>query len=342
MSPDPWQTDRLDLDGYLKRLGIDARPPSREALDELHEAHVRAFTFDNIDVLLGQHPGVDLDAIQSKFVGRGRGGYCFEHSTIVAAALHRLGYDVRRHLARVGDPDNGTQQGRTHMVVEVRLDGERLLCDTGFGMSLLRPILMVDLAEDDYLGWPYRMRRTPAGDWVLERLREGGWEVAHTTDELSVQPVDVVMGHHYTSTFPTSHFRHGLMVTRHLPGRHVSVTHQTVTVRRPGEPTDHRPLQDGELVEWLRVLEVPLPRGDEQRLLAKVAALAVPGTTLGCLGAGGHDVGGLGEGDEQLAGLVDEFVGVDVDAAVEPCRQHLAEASDQGRRRQVIDHCEFS
>src|SRR5262245_46201614 len=109
MATDHWQVDLLDLDGYLKRLGVSVREPSRMALDELHEAHVRAFTFDNIDVLLGQHRGVSLDDIQHKFVGRGRGGYCFEHATIVAAALERLGYQVQRRLGRVGDPDAGTQ-----------------------------------------------------------------------------------------------------------------------------------------------------------------------------------------------------------------------------------------
>ena len=30
---------------------------------------------------LGQHLGVSLDRVQEKFVGRDRGGYCFEHST---------------------------------------------------------------------------------------------------------------------------------------------------------------------------------------------------------------------------------------------------------------------
>src|SRR5918993_4027657 len=161
MAEESWQIDRLDLDGYLVRLGLSAPSPDREALDELHEAHVRAFTFDNVDVLLEQHPGVGLDALNDKFVGRGRGGYCFEHGTVFAAALERLGYDVRRHLGRVGDPDAGAQQGRTHMVVEVVLDGQRLLCDPGFGMSLLRPVPMVDGAEDDYLpGWRHRLRRT--------------------------------------------------------------------------------------------------------------------------------------------------------------------------------------
>ncbi|MBA2953553.1 arylamine N-acetyltransferase [Nocardioides sp. MAH-18] len=273
MSTTDWQTDRLDLAGYLARIGVPAREAGRSALDELHEAHVQAFTFDNIDVLLGQHPGVSLDAVQDKFVGRGRGGYCFEHSTVFAAALERLGYDVRRHLGRVGDPATGQQQGRTHMVVEVVLDGQRLLCDPGFGMSLLRPIPLADGAEDDYLpGWRYRIARHAEG-WVLGRLRESGWEVAHTTDELPVKPVDVVMGHHYTSTHPASHFTFSLTVAKHLDGQHVTVTHETLTIRTPGETPEHRPLRDGELDEWLTALGVPLTDDERARLLALAAAL---------------------------------------------------------------------
>lgn len=274
MLMDDWQIDRLDLDGYLKRLGIPARVPSWPALAELHEAHVRAFTFDNIDVLLGRHPGVSLEDIQQKFVGRGRGGYCFEHATIVAAALERLGYHVRRHLGRVGDPDSGTQQGRTHMVVEVVLEGQRLLCDPGFGMSLLRPIPMTDGVEDDYLpGWQYRLRRTEGGDWALYRRREDGWEVVHTTDELPVKPVDVVMGHHFTSTYPGSHFTTGLLLAKHLPGRHITVTHDSLTIRTPGEPTEHRALREGEIEGWCETFEIPLGPDEEAQLLAKVRAL---------------------------------------------------------------------
>jgi N-hydroxyarylamine O-acetyltransferase len=275
MASHEWLVDRLDLDGYLRRLGVVPRAPGPEALAELHEAHVRTFTFDNIDVLLGRHPGVSLDDVQQNFVGRGGGGYCFEHATIVAAALERLGYQVRRHLGRVGDPIAGTQQGRTHMVVEVVLEGQRLLCDPGFGMSLLRPIAMTDGAEDDYLpGWRHRLRRTVAGDWELSRRRDEGWDVTHTTDELEVKPVDVVIGHHYTSTFPGSHFTTGLILTKHLPGRHVTVTHETLTVRTPGGPTEHRPLLEGEVEDWLAILEVPLTADEKTRLLARLQAIA--------------------------------------------------------------------
>ncbi|MFF7249717.1 arylamine N-acetyltransferase [Embleya sp. NPDC008237] len=273
MRTDLWQVGGVDLDGYLARLGVPARAPARKALDELHEAHVRTFTFDNIDVFLGQPGGVDLAAVQEKFVGRGRGGYCFEHSTLFAAVLERLGYDVRRRLGRVGDPADGSLQGRTHMVVEVVLDGQRLLCDPGFGMSVLRPIPLTHGTQDDHLGWRYRIDHTDDG-WQMRRWRDNGWLMMHTTDELGVLPVDVEIGHHYTSTHPTSHFKRTLMVTRHLPDRHVTVTHAALTIRRADAPTEHRLLRDGELAHWLRVLEVPLTPDEEQRLLERAAEAA--------------------------------------------------------------------
>jgi len=76
------------------------------------------------------------------------------------------------------------------------------------------------------------------------------------------------MGHHYTSTHPASHFTTSLVVGRHLPGRHVTVTAETLTVRVPGEPTEHRPLRAGELADWLDVLEVPLTADERRRLLS--------------------------------------------------------------------------
>lgn len=272
----PWEIERLDLDAYLDRLRSAAEAggtPSRAALDALHEAHVRTFTFDNIDVLLDQHPGVDLAAVQAKFVGRGRGGYCFEHATLFAAALERLGYRVERRLGRVGDP---AMSARTHCVVVVTLDGRRLLADPGFGISLLRPIPLVDGSTDDHGGWTYRVHQVPEGTgfgWALYRLRDARWDLMHTHDELPVRPADIRSGHHFTSTYPSSHFRHTLIVTRHLPDRHVTVTHESVTVRRPGAPTEHRPLRDGELPALLDLLGVPITDTELDALLRRIRDL---------------------------------------------------------------------
>ena len=275
----------VDLDGYLTRVATSAPGtvtaadvgPTLAGLRALHEAHVRTFTFDNIDVLLDQHPGVGLEQVQAKFVGRGRGGYCFEHATLFAAVLSRLGYDVTRRLGRVGPPQTAT---RTHCVVVVDIEGERLLADPGFGMSFLRPLVLAEGTTDESSeggeGWSYRLREVRAGvvrAWELSRWRDETWELMHTHDELEVQPLDLVSGHHYTSTFPASHFRHGLMVTRHQEGRHTSLTHRAATVRRPGRPTEHREIEVAEVRDLLHELAVPLTDEEEAQLLDRVEQL---------------------------------------------------------------------
>lgn len=267
---DDWQVDRLDLDGYLHRVGVSAQPCSRTALDQLHEAHLRTFTFDNIDILLDQHRGVGLDAVQEKFVGRGRGGYCFEHAALFAAVLERLGYVVERRLGRVGE------QARTHCFVVVSLDGDRLLADPGFTLSLIRPLPLQDGATDDHGGWTFRLRQVPLGavrGWALHRQRGEEWELMHTHDELPVRPVDVLAGHHYTSTYPPIHFRNGLIVARHGHREHTTLTHVAVTVRRAGGPTEHRPIEADEVRTWLHRMQVPLTTAEEDRLMERVAEL---------------------------------------------------------------------
>jgi N-hydroxyarylamine O-acetyltransferase len=160
--------------------------------------------------------------------------------------------------------------------VLVTLDGETLLADPGFGMSLLRPVPLVDGAEDDHGGWRYRVGSVPIGSgrgWRLDRWRDEHWELMHTHDELPVLPVDLSVAHHFTSTYPAIHFRNMLILTKHLGDRHVALTHETVTVRRAGEQTQHRALRDGELADWLDELAVPLTAEERTALLSRVDGL---------------------------------------------------------------------
>ena len=101
-STDQWGVDRLDLDAYRSRIG---RAGSRaDSLAEIHRAHLAAVPFENLDVLLGAGISVDLPDIERKLVHDRRGGYCYEQALLLGAALERLGYPLRRRLARIGDP----------------------------------------------------------------------------------------------------------------------------------------------------------------------------------------------------------------------------------------------
>ena len=97
----------------------------------------------------------------------------------------------------------------------------------------------------------------------------------HTHDELPVRPVDLRSGHHFTSTYPASHFRHMLILTKHLDGR---PRRRHPRDRRPyaarAAPTEHRALREGELRELLDELAVPLTDDERAALDVRVRGVA--------------------------------------------------------------------
>ena len=70
-----------DFDAYLRRIEFDGRAtPTLETLGRLVERHAASIPFENIDVLAGRVPRLDLASLHDKFVRRRRGGYCFEQT----------------------------------------------------------------------------------------------------------------------------------------------------------------------------------------------------------------------------------------------------------------------
>jgi N-hydroxyarylamine O-acetyltransferase len=93
-------TRTLDLGAYLERIGWNGDARSDLAtLAALLDAHMTRIPFENLDVLLGRGIRLDLDGLQRKLVDARRGGYCFEHATLFAAALEALGFAPIRHAA---------------------------------------------------------------------------------------------------------------------------------------------------------------------------------------------------------------------------------------------------
>src|SRR3954471_19326216 len=139
----------LDLPAYFARIGWNgSRTPTLATLAALLERHMRAIPFENLDVLLRRPVRLDLDSIQSKLVGARRGGYCFEHATLFAAVLEKLGFETRRHTARVVLFEPVTTAPRAHMFLTVCLPEGTFVADPGFGLFTSRvPIPLVDGAE---------------------------------------------------------------------------------------------------------------------------------------------------------------------------------------------------
>src|SRR5437773_4659205 len=157
----------MRLHEYLRRVGAsDAARADLPTLRRLHLAHRETFVFENLASQTGGGISVALADIERKFLDDRRGGYCFEHNTLFAAALGDLGFSPRTLLGRVrrGPPERWC---RTHMVLLLVIDGEPWLADVGFGgLGLLEPMPLADGATSQQSGLTYRLRRDE-GLWVL-------------------------------------------------------------------------------------------------------------------------------------------------------------------------------
>ena len=91
----------LNLDAYLARINYSGpRTPTYDTLTGVLRAHIASIPFESFDVLLGRPIRLDPGSLQAKIVTDRRGGYCFEHASLVAAVLEALGFQVARHAAR--------------------------------------------------------------------------------------------------------------------------------------------------------------------------------------------------------------------------------------------------
>jgi N-hydroxyarylamine O-acetyltransferase len=229
-----WEVERLDLAAYLERVGLT----DTATLAALHRAHVAAIPFENLDIRLGRGIAVDLDSIQAKLVARRRGGYCYEHGLLFAAALERLGYPLQRLLARVGGYGEAPR-GRTHMALLVDAGGQRWLADVGFGSGLLEPIPFETDGEHRQGGWTFRLCGAGPG-YELEELGPDGWVTRYGFALERQYPADVVVANHFTATFPRSPFVTRVVVVRKDEQALHELIDGTLTVTRPDGTTTAR------------------------------------------------------------------------------------------------------
>jgi N-hydroxyarylamine O-acetyltransferase len=212
----------MDLAAYLERIGVGPGA----GLAELHRAHVTSIPFENLESHAGVPVSLELDDVERKLVADRRGGYCFEHNLLVAAALEARGVRVEPMLARVrlGRPP-GIPRPRTHLVHRVHADGEVWLADVGFGHgTLLEPIPFGPGAEHEQSGWRFRLVQEGA-EHVLQSADAAGWSDVYGFVPEPVPFTDIQMSNWFTCTHPSSPFVTGLILAVNRPdGTRVSLT----------------------------------------------------------------------------------------------------------------------
>ncbi|TPG40421.1 acetyltransferase [Sphingomonas koreensis] len=227
----------FDLDGYLARIRLPARPTvDSYGLAAVQRAHRLAIPFENLDVRLGRGIAIDSAPVFAKLVTAKRGGYCFEQNRLFADALGALGFQVRPLLARVWLGASDTPP-LTHTLSLVTIDGQDWIADAGFGGGYAPAMPLIDGAEADAPdGARFRLREDRALGWLLEREgsaattdgrgRGAGFQPQFSFTLAEVAPADLEMGNHWTSTRPGTRFLDLVVVSIVLPAGFASLTNR--------------------------------------------------------------------------------------------------------------------
>jgi N-hydroxyarylamine O-acetyltransferase len=220
------------IDALLAHIGLDRAPAADAAgLRAIHRAYLARVPYEGLAVQLGETGALDEAALADRILHDGRGGYCFELNTVLAALLRAVGFTVTHHLAVVGGegPIN-------HMALLVTLDGERWLADAGLGEGFLDPLpLREGRHGDGPLTWT--LTREPAGTWWIGQHEWGSVSGFRMHEEAS--PVAAFEPHHQRlATDPESSFIRTLVVQQ--PREDRIVTLRSLTLSSYGPRVDEK------------------------------------------------------------------------------------------------------
>lgn len=278
----PEQT--FDLGAWLRRIGYSgSREPTLPTLAGLIAAHSATIPFENIDVLLGRPPKLDLDTLQRKLVTGARGGYCFEQNIILRAGLRAIGFNVTSLLGRVirGTPAD-TERSATHMALRVDLPEGSFLADVGFGN--LTPTAPLAMVPDQEQQTPHEvMRLIPAGEeWVLQAKLGNGWENIYRLSPHPPLDIDYEVANWFTATHAASPFVHNLIVARPgADGARQTFFNGQVTIRHRSKHVERRVVDDAAALgaELRKTFGIGLPCEDLKAALFTLDRKGTRGAT---------------------------------------------------------------
>lgn len=227
----------MDIQRYLERIHYHGPlEPTLQTLRALHEAHLLAVPFENLDIHLGKAIVLDEVSLWAKIVEHKRGGFCYELNGLFALLLRALGFSVDMLSAAVTNSTDGFGPEFDHLTLLVHLE-ENWLADVGFGEAFRQPLLLqATITQRQAIG-SYKLERE--GESWLYQEWDGDWKPAY---RFTLQPHDLsdfTAMCHYQQTSPESHFTQKRVCSLATRSGRITLSDQRLITTIDGERTEH-------------------------------------------------------------------------------------------------------
>jgi N-hydroxyarylamine O-acetyltransferase len=207
------QNSLFSLDAYFNRIDFQGEAkPSLATVTELMRRQLVTVPFENIDIQAGKIISLDPNDIVEKIIHRQRGGYCYEVNGLFAMALSALGIPYFFIAAR--PISHGGRKPKTHMALVLKLQGEKWLCDLGFGGYGIRAPMRINVLESavNQDGELFMLSLQQENELVLKMHNNNGWEDLYAFELTAQNWADFAPANYFNSTHPDSIFTRKLLV----------------------------------------------------------------------------------------------------------------------------------
>ncbi len=209
------QVANFNLQDYCQRIGYTGPlKADLTTLQALMRGQLFNVAFENLDVQAGKVVSIDPQEIVKKIIYHPRGGYCYEVNSLFAMALAAVGIDYDLIGAR--PMFYPTRWPKTHMIVVAKINGERYVCDVGFGSYGLRapfPLSSINepIQQDDDL---FKLLSADGKNYVLQALVNGEWVSQFEFDLYPHDLLDFIPANYFNSKNPDTVFVQKLLVVK--------------------------------------------------------------------------------------------------------------------------------
>jgi len=228
----------MNIAAYFDRINYQGpTDPTIETLCALHQAHMLAVPFENLDIPLKRPIVLDEELLFDKIINRRRGGFCYELNGLFSALLRELGFNVQRLSARVANTEGGFGMEFDHMTLLVQHE-ECLLADVGFGDSFIEPLRLNERGEQiQKLG---RYRIVDEHDHLAYLRREKtGWMMQYIFTLMPYTLADFRDACYWAQTSPLSSFTQRRICSLATPFGRITLSDMKLIITSNGRRQEH-------------------------------------------------------------------------------------------------------
>jgi len=233
------KAENFSLPKYFERIDFDL--PAKidiAAIAGMMRRQLFTVPFENLDVQEKQSVSLVPEDIVEKILYRQRGGYCYEVNGIFAMALQALGVQYQFVAAR--PMFYPVKRPRTHMALVLTIEGERWLCDLGFGSYGIRAPMSLDATDIEVRqdGDTFMLSKGNQ-EYLLKARVDGEWANQYAFDLSPQEWIDFAPANYMNSTHPDAIFVQKMLIVLHNESGRKILFGDILKIVRNGQSAHH-------------------------------------------------------------------------------------------------------